>query len=403
MTKPRILFVINTLGQAGAEKAMLSMMRAIGEERADIDLYVLTGQGELKGELPPFVRLLNKEYHDESVLSDKGRSILKRTVIKRALLRLSGFRAIPYEILSIMDLKRQGKRLMTDKLLWRILSDGAERFDTTYDLAIAYLEGGSTYYVARHVKAVKKAAFIHIDYDLAGYTRQLDGDAYNRIDNIYAVSDEVRKAFLSVYPEHEKKTRVFYNIIDQAHIRRMSREGRGFTDAFDGIRILTVGRLTLQKSYDIAIGAMGLLKKENINARWYVLGDGPLKAELEALIEEAHLSEDFILLGAVENPYPYIAGCDIYVHATRFEGKSIAIQEAQTLSKPIVVSDVSGNREQVKNGIDGIIAKLSPEAIADAVKELCRDKDKRDRLSKATGGIDLSGREELYRMLEEIE
>ena len=69
---------------------------------------------------------------------------------------------------------RKIKQIQPDKILWRVLSDGSERFDETYDLAVAYLEGGSTYYVADHVKAKKKAAFVHIDYENSGYTRQMD-------------------------------------------------------------------------------------------------------------------------------------------------------------------------------------------------------------------------------------
>ena len=60
-------------------------------------------------------------------------------------------------------MKQQG-RFLPDKLLWRILADGAPTMPKEYDLAVAYLEGGATYYVADRVKAKKKAAFIHIDY-----------------------------------------------------------------------------------------------------------------------------------------------------------------------------------------------------------------------------------------------
>ncbi len=70
-------------------------------------------------------------------------------------------------------MQKRGK-LQTDKLLWRIVSDGAQRFDETFDLAVAWLEGGAAYYVAEHVKAARKAAFIHIDYESAGYTKEMD-------------------------------------------------------------------------------------------------------------------------------------------------------------------------------------------------------------------------------------
>ena len=77
------------------------------------------------------------------------------------------------------------------------------------------------------------------------------------------------------------------------------------------------------------------------------------------------MEKDFILLGVKKNPFPYYKNCDFYVHATGYEGKSIAIQEAQTLGKPILATDCSGNREQINNGVDGCLCQLTPEAVSE--------------------------------------
>ena len=139
----------------------------------------------------------------------------------------------------------------------------------------------------------------------------------------------------------------------------MADQGEGFNDGFKGLRIFTVGRLTRQKRYDIAIEAMKLIKEKiSMPIRWYVLGEGDLRQELEQQIKSAGLENDFILLGVKNNPYSYIKGCDLYVHAPEFEGKSIALQEAQVLGKPILATDCSGNREQIENGTDGILCEL---------------------------------------------
>ena len=110
---------------------------------------------------------------------------------------------------------------------------------------------------------------------------------------------------------------------------------------------------------------MKKIKEKHKNVRWYVLGEGPERKRLEHLIDSLGLQEDFILSGSVENPYPYYKSADIYVHATGFEGKSIAIQEAQTLGLPIIASE--SNREQIENGVDGILCRLEPEAVSEAV------------------------------------
>ena len=363
----KLLFVINTLGYGGAERAMLDLFDVLGTEQYEISLFVLTGQGELSHELPQGVHLLNQNYKDVSVLTKEGRILLMKSVLKAGIGKGLFLRRLPYLLKNIRNMQRSGK-IMPDKLCWRLLADGVPIPKKEYDLAVAYLEGGSTYYVAEHVKAKKKAAFVHIDYGRAGYGRDLDLDCYRKFDRIFTVSDEVKEHFLEVYPEYEVKVSVFHNLVNQERIRRMADQGTGFEDAFQGYRILTIGRLTRQKRYDIAIQALALLKKKcSIPVRWYVLGEGDLRGSLEQQIKEAGLEKDFLLLGVKANPFPYYKNCDFYVHATGFEGKSIAIQEAQTLGKPILATDCSGNREQINDGVDGRLCPLTPEAVSEEI------------------------------------
>ena len=266
-------------------------------------------------------------------------------------------------------------------------------------MAVAYLEGGSAYYVADHVKAGRKAAFVHIDYEMAGYSRKLDKNCYLNFDRIYAVSDEAKNSFEKVYPECREKCSFFPNLLDVEGIRKKAACPGGFEDDFKGMRILTVGRLVTQKAYDIALEAMSLLKERGEQARWYVLGEGDQRGALEEKRKRLGLEEDFLLPGAVKNPYPYFAQADIYVHATRFEGKSIAVQEAQILGKAILVSDCNGNREQVTRGVDGLVCELTPESICEEIQRLIHDEGLRLELGKRAAERSFGGREELERLL----
>lgn len=377
----RILFVMNTLGHAGAETALMELLNRL-ETCYEIDLYVLMGQGELVSKLPDRVRLLNRSFSDCSVLSARGRLRMTGTVLKAMLNRATVIRLFPYLCRNLWAMLKK-RRIQTDKLMWRVLSDGGMRIDQEYDLAVAFLEGGAAYYVADHVTARKKAAFIHIDYEQAGYTRSLDRDCYLQFDALFPIAEEIRDKLLFAYPECAGRTHVFHNLVNREAILEKSVQGEGFTDGYTGTRILTVGRLTSQKSYPVAIRAMKLLKDAGCQARWYVLGEGEERRALERLIEEYGLGEDFILAGAVENPFPYYRQADLYVHATRYEGKSIAIQEAQILGCAIIASDCTGNREQIIHGSDGILCKLSPEAVKDAILKLLADAPLRERLRQA--------------------
>lgn len=395
----KILFVMNTMGRAGAETALLELLRRIDRSEYDISLFVLTGQGELINSLPLGVKLLNRYSDTTSVHSREGRKHLFVSGLKVLFKRFNFVRLLPYFAVNAAEMIKK-RNLQIEKLLWRAFSDGAERSETKYDLAVSYIEGAAAYYVADHVMADKKAAFIHVDYKKSGYTRNLDKDCYLKFDRIFGVSKEVTDVFLNVYPELAGKTEVFHNLIDAEGIRRKADSGIGFTDGFSGIRLLTVGRLMAQKSFETSIKACYILKKHGENIRWYVLGEGDRREKLQALIEKLGLERDFILCGAVDNPYPYMKEADIYVHCSRFEGKSIAVQEAQVLGKPIIVSDCSGNREQVIPDEDGVICEFDPRSIAKSIYELIHDENKRDKISK-NALVKNNGEEEaLSRLLE---
>ena len=399
--KKKILFVINTLGHAGAETALLELMRRLDPEKYEIYLYVLMGQGEMVRELPAYVELLNTRYDDSSVLSGEGKRRLQGKVLRALFSHGTFLRLAPYMTARLFEMLQKG-RILPDKLLWRAMSDGGERFDMCFDLAVAYLEGGATYYVADHVDARHRAAFVHVDYERAGYTRALDRGCYLKYDRIFAVSDEVRKVFLGVYPECAKKTDVFHNILDAEAIRHKA-GGKEvpdyFADGYQGMRILSVGRLTAQKAFEVSIQAMKLLKERGEQVRWYVLGDGDQRRTLEEQVRRLGLEEDFVMPGAVDNPYPYMAQADLYVHASRFEGKSIAIQEAQILGKAILLSDCSGNREQVTDGVDGRMCELTPEGICEGVIELLHDPEKRERFGRAAAEKNADSEAELAKLL----
>lgn len=394
----KILIVINTLGHAGAETALLELLRHIDPGQYQVDLFVLLGQGEMVHRLPNHVKLLNRRYDDSSVLSREGKEHLKKHVIRTLLTGATAIRMMPYLCRQLLGMLRR-RRLQTDKLLWRAMAAGAQRFSESYDLAVAYLEGGAAYYVTDYVKADKKAAFIHVDYVQAGYNRSLDRDCYVKMDRVFAVSDEVKESFLAVYPECDERTEVFHNLINQEQIREQAKQPGGFTDDFDGYRILTVGRLTSQKDFQVSVKAMKLLKDSGVKARWYILGEGEQRPELEARIRELGLEQDFFLPGAVENPYPYMAQADLYVHATRFEGKSIAIQEAQTLGCAIIASDCSGNREQIVPEVDGLLCEMTPEGICECVRVLLEDEVKRRAFGQAAANKKLADAREVDKLL----
>ena len=198
----RVLFVINTLGGAGAEKALLELLKRFTPDRYEVDLYVLLEQGELISQVPGYVNILNRDYTAESVLSAEGKKELNRKVLRRLFIHRALLKNIPYLIKNTFSMLGR-KKIYPDKFLWRIMSDSGMKLNKSYDMAVAYLEGGATYFVHDHVKAKKKFTFLHVDYKYAGYSRGLDRDCYLDFDRIFTVSGEVKSVFDSVYPESQ--------------------------------------------------------------------------------------------------------------------------------------------------------------------------------------------------------
>ena len=151
-------------------------------------------------------------------------------------------------------------------------------------------------------------------------------------------------------------------------------------DNFNGLRILTVGRLSTEKGQDIAIKALAKLIKRGYKVKWYCLGEGNARESYEKIIEEYQVEDYFVLLGASSNPYPYMKQCDIYVQPSRYEGYCITILEAKVLHKPIVTTNVNGVNEQINNGKTGLITDMYANELFLSVEKLIKDANLRNQL-----------------------
>lgn len=365
---------MNTLGQAGAERALIELLNRLLSDGYEVDLLVLIPRGELFEALPSDVHLLNPSYSSGSLFSQAGR----RYLIGFSLSALFKHGNIIKELPTMLRVMMKERKISKDKLMWHSIANSAMRLDTTYDLAIAFVEGGSTYYVAKYVQAKQKAAFVHIDYQVAGYSVLLDRDCYNEMSHIFCVSKEVQSSFIQIHPEQADKTHLFYNMLNQTSIRQLAHSDATLFDP-SLTNLVTIARLHPQKGLDLAIDALALLKKKGYQVKWYVCGEGPLRKELELHISSLGLEEDFILLGFKDNPYPYIQQATIYVQPSLFEGKSIAIEEAQTLHKAVVATHCSGVDSQIHHDKDGIICDKDATSIALALQDYLDHPEKRLR------------------------
>ena len=380
-SKKKILFVTNVMGRAGAERTLIALLEKFDLTKYDVSLFAIMPRGEFFKEVPSGIRILNKKYSTESIIGSSSTFYKIRQVLKALFYKCYFIVHFPYLIKNLFSQLKM-KRFSVEKLVWHALSRMAPLQKEKFDLAVAYIEGASTYYVADRVNASKKVGFVHIDYSKSGYVKKLDKPFYQKLDKIYCVSKTSKATIISAFPEFAEKTDTFQNTISDQYIIENADKGEGFTDGFDGIRLVTVGRLHFQKGYDIAIEAFAKFIKENdVKIRWYIIGEGPERPKLEKLITKYGVQDKFILLGVQQNPFPFVKQCDIYVHATRFEGWCIAIAEAKILKKPIIASNTAGVLEQLDND-SSIIINLTVDEIVAALKKLVFDAELRAKFTE---------------------
>lgn len=393
--KKKLLFVTGNLVAGGAEKSLISLLSSLDYERVEADLLLFDRRGLFLPLLPPQVRLLPVPKQAHLLFINRKR--IFADVMQT--LRQEGPAAFGVAAAGVLRIFMGGKMAARQRL-WEKTRKYFSLFGG-YDAAIAYLEGMPVRFVADCTDAPLKISWFHSDYIRAGHDPSLDLPYLERFQKIVTVSLLCAQSMKSALPSLENKIEVIENILSPALIRAMAETGKRLPP-FEGLNLLSVGRLSAEKGMDIALEAMRLLKSEELALRWYLLGDGPEKSRLAALIARYRLEDSFILLGTDANPYGYFASADIYVQPSRYEGKSIAVDEAKVLCRPIVVTNFSTAADQIEQGINGLIAEMSPEGLAGEIRKLVADTDLRNRLTdrlKQTDYANIGELDKLYSWL----
>ena len=364
-----ILFVIDSLHCAGAEKSLITLLSLIDYSKYNVDLQLFGYGGALEELIPKEVNLLKPlKYTEFTTLSIKSAMIqsLKNFDFKMLKSRLR---------FSIKLRKENYTNSQKARIFWQSVSNVLENSNKEYDVAISYAQGIPTFYVADKIKAKKKYVWVNVSYRLKNEDKLFQEQYYDKYDNIIAVSDSAKDVFLETFPKYIDKVKIIYDINDWNFISKMADSGQSYDDNFKGLRILTVGRLENQKGYDIALESCKMLKEKGINFRWYSLGIGPLKEEIEEYIKKNNLRDNFKLLGVKSNPYPYIKSCDIYVQTSKFEGFGLAIAEARMLNKPIVTTRFDAVYNQMIDRKNGLVVDMDARGVTDGILELINDKE----------------------------
>jgi len=374
--KKKILFMVINMNIGGTEKALLNMVAEIPKEKYEVTILMLEKKGEFLNFIPKGVRIeYVKDYEEMQCILNKPTRLVIADFIKQRKIVKALQLAVLYVIYKVMKERR---------VIFKYCLQNYEGAYKNYDIAIAYAGPMDfiSYFVANKVEARRKIQWIHFDIEKIYFNKHFINKVYKKFQHVFVVSDLGKMKLTQTVPELINKTETFLNIISPEMICKMANEGIGFADDFEGVRILTVGRLSIEKGQDLTISVLAKLREAGFNVRWYCIGDGKERGMYEKLVENYDVQGDYIFLGAVSNPYPFMKQCDLYVQPSRYEGYCITLAEARCFNNPIISTDFTGASEQIIHNHNGLIVQFDEQQMYDSIVEILSDKLLDGRLRK---------------------
>lgn len=364
--KKSILFVYPEMLVGGSTTSLLSLLNELDDRKYEIDLLLYRNIGPLIDDIPHNVTLLPQACIDTK--RDTAAKIKKTFLFIKNGYYFKGVAA---------NFKYCRKLSVNDQ----IAADGqvalfSRQLDKKYDIAVGYLEGWSVKYVASDkVCAKKKIGWIHPDYAKSYLHHELDMRAYQAMDTVISVSAECEKNNRALFSL--KDSRYVPNLLSPELVRKRAEQiDTGDKDYLAWVsdvrfKIITVCRISnVTKRLDRAVLTAAYLKAQGFTFLWYLIGDGIDRDLIRRQIEENDLQDCFKMVGTRLNPYPFIQAADLFVLPSQFEGKPMVITESMMLKVPAMVTEYASAREQINNGVDGIIVPNEDQALFEPMKEM---------------------------------
>lgn len=259
---------------------------------------------------------------------------------------------------------------------------GGARFD-----AVVQFDGYSQFWTAALLGSgqdVRKAIYLHNDMreeaeirfpSLKSVFRMYDEyDALVSVSS--AMSDTNRSKLAEGFGIDAGKFTFAENVIN--HEALVSKAGQPLDPDIarwmgSGMVFLAMGRMSPEKDHPKLIRAFAEVRAARPDAKLVLLGDGPLRPELEQMISALALDDAVLLAGQRSNPFPALKACGCFVLSSNHEGQPMVLLEALVLGKPIVATDIDGNRGALA-GRGGLLVNNTAEGLARGMLDFAEGK-----------------------------
>lgn len=365
-SQKRILIINSCFDTGGIETALVNMANELCESYS-IDLLVYKNRGPMRNRLNPKVNVL------EPSAALKAMGMSPKEVFKTKNFFMICFKCLCAAWTRVFD--NRFPVLIASFLQPKLKG---------YDLAIAYrgetrkksLLSGYIRILDRCVESKKKVAWIHYDAEQYKDIYAHNEKYYRKVDKIICVSKSVAEKFKKANPSVADKTDYCCNFINFKELFENSQKEQQVKYEKDKFVCFSACRLSEEKGILRAISALSPTLKEHKDIMWYIAGDGPERAKIEAAVKSEGLEKRIVLLGNQTNPYPYMKNADIYLSVSFHEAAPVVYTEAKALGVPVFSTEITSSYEMLNDQTEDFICENSEEGIRNAFKDLAENREK---------------------------
>ncbi len=370
--KKSILLMVANMNVGGTESSLLSLLSVLPQDRYDVTVLLLEKNGGYLGDIPEWVHV------DVVDGFEKMKPVINDPPLVNIINGLKSKKFLEAIHLSFIYVKVKLSNNWTPFYGYALKKYKVNR---QFDIAVAYAGPSNfiSYFIANNVEAKRKLQWIHFDVTKLDLNKKFGEEYYKFFDKIYCVSEGSKKEMAGYFPKYSSKIDVFENIISPEKIKESAKTGATFDDEYQGVRILTLGRLSEEKGQLMIPAVVEKLKQDGFDFRWYCIGDGVIRKKLENLIIDNEIQDHLVLLGLQKNPYRFLRDTDIYVQTSFHEGYGLTIHEAKICNRPMVITEVASARDLIRNYETGLIVDINEDSIYEGVKKLLANKELRGK------------------------
>lgn len=249
---------------------------------------------------------------------------------------------------------------------------------------------GALFYAGLAARMAGIKTVVHTEhgkhYESQGRRRWLARISARYADRFLCVSADIARAVLAHRVAPERKVSVVHNGIDLG--AQPAAGGDPIRDQL-GIRpespvIGTVGRLSEVKRQDVLVRAFAKVRERLPSAHLVIVGDGPLKEALVALVAELNVGDAVHLVGYQPEPRRYFGVMSVFALTSRSEGMPLVVLEAWAAALPVVASNVGGLPDLIRDGETGVLFQSGDvDGLAEKLHHLLTHESDAERLASA--------------------